>query len=209
MSRFCLLCCLTLFTLLPAEAARAARIYRLVDYPALQNGHALTGTITTTDDAPIDSVLQANEILDWRWSITGASKLSATHALPSSPDLPTTRAEGITITSASIEIPFDSSAVLFLRQIDSGFGPLIRSVVWFTELNNMTGEYATQNAASYFAGDILIRYWLNPLAQSPNSSRWIVATIVPEPLSGWLMIEAFICLSFRRVRRRNNLLLKT
>ncbi|MCA9239635.1 MAG: hypothetical protein KDA37_05525, partial [Planctomycetales bacterium] len=59
--------------LLAAASAHAERIYRLVDYPDLQNGHTLSGTITTTDDAPDDGLLHAGEIVAWEWSSTGPS----------------------------------------------------------------------------------------------------------------------------------------
>ena len=52
--------------------ASAARIYNIVDYPDLQNGHTVTGTITTSDGAPDDGLLDIAEILDWEWEVRDA-----------------------------------------------------------------------------------------------------------------------------------------
>src|SRR5262245_31502657 len=60
-----------------AGPCHAARVYQVVNYPLEQFGHTINGTITTTDDAPLDSILQATEILDWQWSITGPHAFSA------------------------------------------------------------------------------------------------------------------------------------
>ena len=59
------------FCVLLSTPCQAFRIYRFVNYPLIQEGHTLDGTITVTDDAPVDSFLDTDEILDREWTVAG------------------------------------------------------------------------------------------------------------------------------------------
>ena len=166
-------CALFAVVLLDPGFAHAARIYQLVNYPALQEGHTLAGTITTTDDAPDDSVLEAAEILHWQWTITGPNNLSADGSSP-------TQLEGITITTNSIEFPSLSTAVLSLRN-QSQFEEPLPALAWFHRFNDDSGMFEPTYLATVVT-DVSRppSIWSSNLAGLATSS-WIVATIVPEP----------------------------
>ena len=57
--------------------AGADLTYHLVDFPDQQNGHGLSGSITT--DGTL-GVLSASNILDWTWSISGPTNFTISDA---------------------------------------------------------------------------------------------------------------------------------
>lgn len=159
------------------QSAHAARIYSLVDYPDLQNGHTLSGTITTTDDAPDDGLLVTEEILDWEWDIDGPNVLSASLA-PGSTD---TFAHGISISTRTIELPFATPADLRLWQRNTGSrGGSVDALRWSVVFDNAIGVYSSNNVAGFLGGDVPTTFWLTTLS-SPSNSGWVIATVIPEP----------------------------
>jgi hypothetical protein len=58
-------------TALLCGTAQADIIYSFVDYQASQNGHSISGTLTTPDTAPDDGYLTWDELSDWELTITG------------------------------------------------------------------------------------------------------------------------------------------
>lgn len=161
--------------------AHAERVYHLVDYPALQNGHTLSGTITTTDDAPADGILKTAEILDWHWSITGQNPYSAYYN-PSPPTgLTTNLAQNIAISASIIGLPMDAAARLYLNHFPMTGAPpgsIELFLSWQTFLNNQ-GTYASSSALQYPARDTQIPIWTSFLTSPSNI--WLVAVAIPEP----------------------------
>lgn len=87
----------TLLTLPPAVLA-GSTTYNILNYPDLQNGWTLTGTITT--DCFIGDINQ-NDIKSWTWTITsGATTYTANSTDPGA----STTLEGIEIQETPTEI---------------------------------------------------------------------------------------------------------
>ena len=169
--------------------SRADRVYQLIDIPSNQNGHSLNGTITTTDDAPNDSVLNVAEILGWQWSISGANSFSAT-SMDFLIDATTTF--GVRISPDAISLPIGSrvpsSALTLSRQFAGGRGPYIHELSWRVNDGNPTSALSSARRQDGDAGQ---SFWFGP-ATFPTSSGWVVAVAVPEPATGLLLVACVI-----------------
>ena len=182
-----IVCLLFVVVLLCPSSSHAARIYNIIDYPLLQEGHTLTGTITTTDDAPLDSMLDVAEILDWQWSITGPNILSAADTPPPTSGSPTTFADGISISSLTIELPLATQTDLRLWQITPKSRGLLRALRWSTSDPGLDGIYSSNNNAGRRDGDVPLEFWSSEIA-NPDGASWVIANAVPEPSSLLLFI---------------------
>ena len=190
MPRFSLL--LLTLALLTPTSTHAARIYSLIDYPDLQNGHSLRGTITTTDEAPDDGLLKVEEILDWEWEISGPNNLSATfNSLP--PFESETAIQSVNISAAVIELPrVDNSMLSLSQRAIAGRGLTIYNLVWFTRFDDSTNMILQESAGGLSGGDFFSLFWRTPFENLDNSSL-VIAKVVPEPSSATL--TAFVALS--------------
>ena len=162
-----------------AGTVDAARIYRLVDYPDLQNGHTLSGTITTTDDAPDDGLLDLAEILDWEWEVSDGLEITTGQMHPVELDSQSfTETVGIEIDSQGIYFPHELGNRLklqILTNLDSR-GSNDWRLGWF---NGNASPPSVYVFGGIVEGDIGIQSWGSDL---PNDQdRWLIATIVPEP----------------------------
>ena len=179
MPRFSLL--LLTLALLTPNSVHAARIYNIVDYPDLQNGHSLNGTITTTDDAPKDGLLVAEEILDWEWEISGANNLSVVRNSDSS-----TRVSSIHISNEQIILPLESDA--HLRFFPLNPGVQVWHLTW--SANTVASGLPSTYRTGFAFRDSFVPYWESNLPSGSNTN-WAIATIVPEASS---LISAFLAL---------------
>jgi PEP-CTERM motif len=202
MSRAIVLPMAAMLAWIAAAPCGAARIYNLVNYSADQDGHSLSGTITTTDDAPLDSLLETAEILDWQWRVAGANAFSA-----SRDDFLTdgTAATGIRISETAIELSLatpESPEIAELQLARSisvaprgAFGHVLH---WHTQYDG-TQDLLNIYSARSLHGDAIQGYWSGePASIGPNT--WIIATAVPEPST--LALAAFSILTARSKSRR-------
>lgn len=169
--------------LLAAASAHAERIYHLVDYPDLQNGHTLSGTITTTDDAPDDGLLDAEEILAWQWSITGS------RTFMQSSELETRRiVDGMSISARGIELPHDEPARFDLRSDNrGGFDGNSFDLSWFAHNNTLAGNFVYRSQLTGIVEGDLYRIFWDTERDSIDGGKHLIATAVPEPnLVVWL-----------------------
>jgi hypothetical protein len=160
----------------------AARVYQLVNYPPDQDGYSLAGTITTTDQAPLDSILDVAEILDWQWSAAGPIPVVASrndHVLDE------TVASGLRITNSTIELPLATPAHPQLAQLRLAKsasvprGSVGHRLIWSTRYDAVAGT-TTSFSASTAHGDVLRGYWFGP-STGAGPTSWLIATAVPEP----------------------------
>jgi hypothetical protein len=187
--------------LLSPGSSKAARIYSLVNYPDLQNGHTLSGTITTTDDAPDDGLLDLAEILDWEWSVTGPNDFAAQFA-PPAPHTSTTIVRNIAISPKSIEMASIPDANLRLASTSgpTGRGMNAYRLNWFTSLEDASNEQLLRTVASGVEqGDFARRFWSDNFT-SPVENSIVIARLVPEP-STLLLITVSMFSSFVRQSR--------
>ncbi len=90
----------TLLTLPPAVLAD--RTYNFLNYPDLQNGWTISGTITTDGTT---GTIQSTNILSWTWTITnGVSTYTFSSTEPGASA--TTSGSGITATGAGLFVSF-------------------------------------------------------------------------------------------------------
>ncbi len=183
------------------EVAHADRVYQLVDYPAVQNGYSLSGSITTTDDAPADGKLALNEVIDWQYHIRGPVNLSATLGPnPIFPSFPTTDIENISISSQAIELPLvvESQIVSYFSPIDFFDGDAgwnYVALVWKTGLDDERVSGTRVTTEAFTSEDPLWSVEINV-----GSSPWVIATYVPEPASiVFGLIAAVVLGSHRKV----------
>ena len=162
-----------------AGTVDAARIYRLVDYLDLQNGHTVTGTITTTDEAPEDGLLETDEIVDWEWEVSDGAQVTVGLMHPTQPhSVSITESVGIGIDSEGIYFPHELGNILRL-QIATNLnsrGSNMRRLAWFDGSATPFSKYVFNGVTE---GDILFRAWGSDLPTEP--ARWLIAERVPEP----------------------------
>jgi hypothetical protein len=148
-----------------ASPCIAARVYQLVDYPADQDGNSLSGTITTTDSAPLDSILDTAEILEWQWSITGPIPVVASS---SDFDFDDSEATRVRITNSSIELPLattvdrETAYLGLARRSPVPRGAVGHRITWSTRYDSMTGPQTTYSASTMH-GDVLRGYLVRAL----------------------------------------------
>jgi hypothetical protein len=197
MSVCCLITLIIAATILPCHADR---VYQLVDYPANQNGHTLSGTITTTDDAPNDSLLDLSEILSWQWSITGPNTFAAnsTEFLDN-----TSLALGVQITTQAISLPVANFGdpgpfrlELSRRTSLGSRGQLSHSLAW-QSVNTPSAGTTNFSSANRQSGDAVQSFWFGS-ATFPSSSSWVVAVAIPEPMTILLFAGAIPGALWRR-----------
>jgi len=158
-----------LFTLLTLPSAVLAdRTYNIQNYPDLQNGWTLSGTITT--DGTIGTIIPPN-ILSWTWTITnGASSFTVSSTDPGAVVKTT---DGITATGVALLVPFPNQALL----LTSPGGAL----TWGTDLT----QYSTAGEA--FLTPTTGTGWSTTETAEPGSPAWLFASTspvaVPEPSS--------------------------
>ena len=190
--------------LLSPGSSKAARIYSLVNYPDLQNGHTLKGTITTTDDAPEDGLLDVAEILDWEWEvrddvleIIAIGQMDPT--FPHSSSL--TEVVGIEIDLQGIFFSHELGQIFKLQintNVDSR-GYNTRRLAWLSGFPDFSSLYALSGITG---GDILTGAWVTELPD--NQRRWQIATSVPEP-SGLILLCCVSVFATAMLRRRKEL----
>jgi len=192
----------TLLTLPPAVLAGSTK-YNILNYPDLQNGWTLTGTITT--DGFIGDINQ-NDIKSWTWTITsGATTYTANSTDPGA----STTLEGIEIQETPTEIllqlspwpwPADSPPdTLFV--LNSGEN---KSLTWtiMYDPNYYPTDLIYTNSGSWYSdlwmGEGVGMFQLPPPLYIPgNQTQWILAqasaAAVPEPASLYLVGFGAVC----------------
>lgn len=170
---------------LPASSVYATLIYDLVNYPADQNGHTLTGTITTAVTAPDDGLLTSAEILAWEFDITGPVPMSGS----SSDAGASVRVLGATITPTEILLPFPPPTfrgiyevgfhagdvgLEYLRAFDPGFVGIFN---WYR------ADFSNPGPVAWFTDAPLMGLPIPDNTDAP----WVVATRVPEPAGAMLL----------------------
>ena len=190
------LCCLGSNT----PISHAARIYNIVDYPSLQEGHTLSGTITTTDDAPDDGLLATEEILDWEWEVSNGLEVTPGQMHPTVPHSRsfTEVVGGIEIDSQGIYLPHELRNI-FKLQINTNTnsrGYNDRRLLWGNGNAGTPSRYVFNGITE---GDIGFQAWGSDLPANPD--RWPIATRVPEP-SGLTLSCCVIAYAAAMLRRR-------
>lgn len=156
----------TLLTLPPAVLAD--RTYNFLNYPALQSGWTLSGTITT--DGTIGTI-QATNILSW--TLTGTSGATTFTVSSTDPGAAMYTSSGITATGAGLLVPFPNHGIGIS---DPAAGQALEWATWLPPDITMR---TTQDWGSYSTPDIIAS------TLEPGSSAWLIAStssvVVPEP----------------------------
>ncbi len=154
----------TLLTL--PTAARADRMYNILNNPDIQNGWTLSGTITT--DGTMGQI-QASNILSWTWTITsGAGSFTVSSTDPGAAVI----YGAITATRTGLLVPFYGDGIGLTTQ---GAG-----LEWVTIGGTQLSTYAEVTSAPW--GDNGWDSLIGPPAD--GSSAWLIASnpvAVPEP----------------------------
>ena len=186
----------------------AERIYHFVDYPLLQAGHTLQGTITTTDDAPSDAILETEEILAWQWSVMGPnvrfSVMPGEDTFTATHDGHTengTVATGVSISPTAIELPLATSEnsnlaeLLLWRFTPGGRGSFGYRLGWSTKFFDDGRGQHNHYRASNQRGDVINLFWAGSFSSSEDSNL-LLAIAVPEPSTSALGYLALLGLFF-------------
>lgn len=182
------------FVMLNARAVSGDIIYSIEDYPAFQNGHSLAGTIVTTDTAPDDGLLMSAEIVDWSFTVTGASGFSLSNT-GSSPDEVTGNIN-ISPTEITIGFPADGETNQF-ELADTLGNPFLR-YLWVNDINAQ-GVFE-QYEASESNGNEAWQSFPGPSGLGGGQS-WVIATAVAVPEPSPLLLLAALAVPMI-VRRR-------
>lgn len=165
-----------------APAARAERVYRLVNYPTLQQAdpgvfHNLSGAITTSDNAPDDGLLEKEEVLGWDWQSTywDYRPLQGDSTGNIKPGV-----RDILISPTEIRLPLDRSAFLSL--------PWRYYTMQWDTFPSTINQQPAYNPTAFLAEvgfDSYGFFWRADLDAGGEDS-WLIATFVPEPASAAL-----------------------
>lgn len=174
-----------------AERARAGSItYHIIDYPSLQNGYTLSGTITT--DGAIGT-LARSDITAWSYTATnGTDTYSATYTDASAG----LAVQNLTATTTSLSL----AQTGFENFLTLGIVP---GSVFIDELEwARFGLFDSYNLFS--AGSpVWDREASNPPGLQLGGTTWIIATTsVPEPGTISLMFLGSLCLAVVQCTRR-------
>lgn len=170
-----------------SSVAHADLVYDFYNHPLDQNGHSLSGTITTTDTAHADGSLTAGEVISWSWSTSGSNPISG-----SSSDLNSSTLINGWVSISPTEITLAQPNIMSQEQYGLVLSGSAGRLIWvrdedgfggFTELFEAQGSWQ-----SYSPG-------------MSNTDPWLVATVstVPEPSSG-LALLALVGYCLRRRR---------
>ena len=189
--------------LVVSQRTKADMIYDLQNYPADQNGHTLSGTIST--DGTIGT-LQPSNILSWSVTIDGTDNFSSHDAGAS------TLLAGLGPSASPTELTFSPSpsaaASLFELSTEPPGGGPVSSLQW---LNPPTGiPESPLYAAYYHAGPpatIQSSLWYTNNPIMGGTDPWVLAvaqtTAVPEPSALVLVGSAIVCgLAYGLARKR-------
>ena len=178
------------FACLCAAAGTEGATYRIVDYPALQNGWRLSGVIELDDSAPIEQPLGFGAIESVLLSlVTPEEESVSADPVPSGVSLGAgallaTDGQLLTLTTRA-ELSGDPDAFFALTGVDDAQTPsLVVSVVYQRPAN---GEQGIYRAAS---GQVLA--WdSSPSNIGLGGDPWVIAVRIPEPSSSVLMVVIF------------------
>jgi hypothetical protein len=181
---------------LAGTQATADLVYAIENHASDQNGHTVSGLITTTDAAINDGWLLASEVLSWEFATSGptSTSISSTDAsalLQISGDVM------ISATSINLEQPLVMSG--FLNRIEMSHSDGSR-LIWhrdefFGEFTDIYQSFSQNNGA-----------WTNNSPIMSGTDPWLVATrvsSVPEPTS-IAMFGSVAGLGLIRRRRRRH-----
>ncbi len=171
-------------------SARADVTYRLLDYPNLQQGATLSGSITVVDTAADDSLLQAAEIVHWTFTLT---KGADTVTVDSTTQGTTLSLNGtVVITPSDILLPRPlpcSSSDNQLRLADYSLSPSIsggllnwqRTNDLFNPCNIGTDIYRASDLRGTSPSEDDVTYWQasGPSLVLGNPDPWRIATATP------------------------------
>ena len=179
------------------NTAPADLIYTLENYPSFQDGHQLSGIITTTSTAPDDGFLQSAEIVDWSFTVTGPNGFSAAMTGNSPPEV----TGEVAISPQAITIAFPSSDPAineFQLAEDLSFAPFLRYLMVNDDLGAGIFE---QYDAGPSTGDESWQTFPGPAGL--GGAPWVIATAIPEP-SPFMLVSLVLLatgLSTRWLRR--------
>ena len=178
---------------LMATSAQGVIIYSVEDYPAFQNGHNLSGTITTTNSAPNDGLLMSAEIVNWCYTVTGPDGFSITQANATQPEV--TGNVSISPTQITIGLPVNDGVKNELAFFN-GSGNT-SSFVRYLQVNDIFGAGIIEQYDAQTNGT---QAWQTfPLSPTGlGGIPWVVATAVPEPNAFCLLSLLVVLLGARR-----------
>jgi hypothetical protein len=168
---------------LATSSAKADITYSLQNYPADQDGHTLSGTITT--DGHIGP-LSSSDIKSWTVTIDSTTFAS-------------------TDPQASVEIPDTKAVLASSTAITIAFDPVgAPNFNYFSLSSEPDGTMATLSSLSYERDDTERTYaaflnngpflWLTDDPHMGGTDPWVIAAVVPEPSTA--IVAAFGAVAF-------------
>ncbi len=186
----------TLLTLPPAVLA-GSTTYNILNYPDLQNGWTVSGTITT--DGFIGD-LNENDIKSWTWTISsGWGTYTATSTDPGSstgsqgPGFQATTTEILLHLSTTPATPITTLSLL--KELTPGL-PLSDQLIVGMQWENFNGYMETQGGLAGWPTNIAMWETKIPSPPAPTAA-WLLAqtsdAAVPEPAPLYLVGFGAVC----------------
>jgi hypothetical protein len=165
-------------SLTPREVGAASITYDVVNFPDLQNGYTVTGTITTNGAT---GTIPPSDITSWDITITQGNNTIEEFTTTN-----TTAAGFFFATPTSIAIPFDFGGMVFQNANETN------RIGWLNDVHSLSSYSATVNSTVLWAS---LR----------EDSIGVIATAVPEPSSAVLAsigaVAVFFAYGWSRHRR--------
>lgn len=183
--RCCLLCGVMLMAA-PHAALGEIITYSLVNVPAVQNGHTLSGTLvldttglTSSSGGWLVLNSQATSFTSWSFSVSGANTYSANSSDGSA--VLEINGSNLFATPTALEIDPASSLLIGIRSV------LTTSVQWQNDISNTSLYFSNQGSQQRWL-DSASADSFNTFVPGTLAGSFVMATAVPEPSTFAMLI---------------------
>jgi hypothetical protein len=170
------LACTVMLTVVAQEALAGSLVYEFKEYPAIQNGYTISGTITVNDNALASGLLTVSDIMAMSITVT---KDGVTYTSVGNADIPFTVIERVHIDANEIYLQALNPTATATFGTHSGTGGL-GGVTWFQSTFKFAGDSLSVKGDD---GVLIIDDSFTDLAGSPYVIAELQTPAVPEPSS--------------------------
>lgn len=196
----CFLLCGLMFIAAPHAALGEIITYSLVNVPAVQNGHTLSGTLvldttglTSSSGGWLVLNSQATSFTSWSFSVSGANTYSANSSAGSA--VLEINGSNLFATPTTLEIDPGSSLLIGIRSV------LTTSIEWQNNISDTSFYFSNQDSQQRWLDSASAGSY-NTFVPGTLAGSFVMATAVPEPSTFAMLIVGIVGCGGVTLRRR-------